>query len=219
MRLFPQSNGTERRVLFRPNRYDTEELGFLRGAIKRDEAIFIDIGANAGIYSLYAASHAGSGSRVVAIDPNKDLLARLRFNEDLWRAQARIRPSVSVETCEVAISDADGAGHLLADTKEGSRSLGESGDRVETRTLCRLLRDLAIARVDILKIDIEGHEDRALIPFLSNAPVQLLPSRIIIEHISCKRWKQDCFASLADKGYDVVGKTRLNTLLQRTNRY
>jgi len=37
-----------------------------------------------------------------------------------------------------------------------------------------------------LKIDIEGHEDKALVPFLLNAPKTLLPNKIVIEQPSKK---------------------------------
>ena len=42
-----------------------------------------------------------------------------------------------------------------------------------------------------LKIDIEGHEDKALVPFLLNAPKNCFPKKIVIEKHSKNQIIQD----------------------------
>ena len=78
--------------------------------------------------------------------------------------------------------------------------------------------DAGVARVDALKIDIEGFEDRALIPFFKEAPQSLWPRAVVIEHLSREEWKQDCVADMLARGYVETGKTRSNTLLVRSSR-
>ena len=44
------------------------------------DVMFIDIGANVGIYAIYAALHAGPGARIIAVEPHPLALERLRCN-------------------------------------------------------------------------------------------------------------------------------------------
>ena len=55
VRLFPDHNVCERKALLRPDRMDRHELAFLRAQMHRPRPVFVDVGANAGLYSLYAA--------------------------------------------------------------------------------------------------------------------------------------------------------------------
>ena len=80
--------------------------------------------------------------------------------------------------------------------------------------------DLAIAeagltRVDTLKADIEGFEDKALLPYLEGADEALLPGRIVIEHLGRAYWKRDCFPVFERLGYRLVGSTRGNSMFAR----
>jgi hypothetical protein len=70
--------------------------------------------------------------------------------------------------------------------------------------------------VDSLKIDIEGYEDRALLPWLRSAPQAAWPRAIVIEHIHPEQWGEDCMAALAALGYRAVGQAEYNTLLTLT---
>src|SRR3954451_278717 len=60
MRLFPHNNVCEKRVLFPPQHFDAHEREILAKHIAADFT-FIDVGANVGAYSLFAAAHAGPG--------------------------------------------------------------------------------------------------------------------------------------------------------------
>ena len=59
---------------------DRHELAFLRAQMHRPRPVFVDVGANAGLYSLHAALHAGEGGRILAIEPDAAILARFVFN-------------------------------------------------------------------------------------------------------------------------------------------
>jgi hypothetical protein len=87
---------------------------------------------------------------------------------------------------------------------------------VHMNTLSRLLAAESVSRIDSLKIDIEGYEDRALLPYFQSTPVEYWPAAIVIEHAHPESWNKDCLSELARLGYKVVRRIGLNTLLERT---
>jgi FkbM family methyltransferase len=218
VRLHPSRNVAERKVLLRPDRMDEPELRYLREVIAAPGAVFVDIGANAGLYALYAGLHAGEGTRVVLIEPQAALMARFRCNLALAQQDGKLVGHPRFFIHELAAGDA--VGELLlsgGDGSEGSRSLvgTESGTRVKVMPLADILTASNIERVDIIKIDVEGFEDRVLVPFLSAPQDTLLPRHIIIEHVHQPDWQHDCFDALAARGFVVVMRTRNNTILTR----
>ena len=81
--------------------------------------------------------------------------------------------------------------------------------------LQRILDEAGVSRVDALKIDVEGYEDRVLTGFFREAPPSLWPGAVVIEHLSRNEWLADCIADMRARGYAEAGKTRSNTLLVR----
>lgn len=218
VRLHPVHNVSERKALMRPDRMDPAEHALLAERMARDGAVFVDVGANAGLYSLDAALRGGNGTRILSIDPNPELLARLVFNLATARADGRIRAGVTVTTVPVSISDCEGTGVLAGGTDEGSRSLGGKGDgkAVPLRPLAALVAEHDLDRVTVMKIDVEGHEDKVLPPYLASTPPALWPGVIIIEHLARSRWGVDCIADAEAKGYGIRFTTPNNTVLERT---
>jgi hypothetical protein len=86
---------------------------------------------------------------------------------------------------------------------------------VSSLRLQRILDDAGVGRVDALKIDVEGYEDRVLTGFFQQAPQALWPRAVVIEHLSRNEWLDDCIAGMLARGYAESGKTRSNTLLVR----
>jgi hypothetical protein len=76
------------------------------------------------------------------------------------------------------------------------------------------LKSQNINKIDALKIDIEGFEDRALFPFFDEAPESLWPTCIVIEPNSTS-WEKDILSRLETLGYARTGKTRGNVILNR----
>ncbi|WP_231875920.1 FkbM family methyltransferase [Gluconobacter japonicus] len=166
---------------------------------------FVDIGANMGFFSLYAAQR---DARVIAIEPNRTLFDRLTTNMALNGLKA--------DLFQVAVGDHVGAGLLVQTNKDfGSGRMGEDGpgDRVHVRPLLDILYQCDVTAIHVLKIDIEGYEDRALLPFFRDAPVTLLPDHIIMEDTESARWTQDVFPVLRRAGYERRGRSRGNILL------
>ena len=205
-RLHMRDNVSERKFLFLPQFFDVDERRLLNQELSND-SIFVDIGANAGIYTLTAAA---TGATVLAIEPNPEVLERLHYN---LTANGL---SKQVTTLQKGVVNAKGAFELKLDPRNlGGSSLvaSHSGPSVtiECDLLENLLIDAGITRIDILKIDIEGAEDQALIPFFQHAPAKLYPDWIIIEN-SAAQWQHDLPAMFQSKGYQLVKRTRMNSI-------
>lgn len=211
-RFYHLASATERGALFNPD-YNLDELSFLR-AHTSDGGVFVDIGANVGTYALTLAGKVGKNGTVIAVEPHPVAHARLAFN----RAASNLS---QVKLLAAAAGAANG--ELLMETDAANLGAshvasGQSGGhtfRVPAFTLRQILSDAGITKVDALKIDVEGFEDRVLTPFFAEAPQTLWPRAVVIEHLSRKEWQQDCIDDMIARGYREERKTRSNTLLAR----
>lgn len=215
MRLHPDGNVCEKRVLFTPQYFDPFERELLTGRARQREGFrFIDIGSNIGAYSLCVAAAAGPGARILAVEPQPEIFSRLTFNI----AQ---NPFGSVKAIACALADKPGELTLFLDpTNRGEssvrilRSSTGSTVRVPATTLLALMENEGYDRLDAVKLDVEGAEDLILEPFLRDAPEALWPELIIIED-SRNRWQSDLIALLVASGYALTAQTRINLIFER----
>jgi len=211
-RFYHQASATERGALFNPD-YNLEELDFLRARTPIG-GVFVDVGANVGTYAMVLARHVGASGKVIAIEPHPVTHARLAFNcgashfTQVHLVAAAAGPSdgeLMIET------DGDnlGASHIVSGDRPGNAL------KVPSLRLQRILGDTGADRVDALKIDVEGFEDRVLTGFFKDAPQSLWPRAVVIEHLSRNEWLEDCIAAMRARGYVETGRTRSNTMLVR----
>ncbi|MFK7792741.1 MAG: FkbM family methyltransferase [Devosiaceae bacterium] len=215
LRIEPFANLAEKRVLFTPQYFDPVERDFLKRTLPAD-AIFVDIGANVGVYSFFAAQCAGPTARILAIEPQPTVFERLCDN-------IAFNPGVPIEAIPLAVADVDDVIQLFVDHGNAGETsmrrvavnaaMGDTID-VQAKPLLSILAECDLPRVDALKIDIEGAEDLALVPFFRDAPEALWPRMMIIEN-SPESWQTDCIALAKSKGYHVLAETRLNVVLGR----
>lgn len=133
-----------------------------------DTGVVIDLGANIGAFTLFAASL--GAKKVIAVEPERNNLELLRANIDAHRS---ITPD-----CEFVIDDNGVGGHnsngYINDDHGDSRITYEhAADAAVARnrkdqsikiiTLESLFRKLKLEYIDVLKIDIEGREGEVLI--------------------------------------------------------
>jgi FkbM family methyltransferase len=140
------------------------ELEFWRNQVQPGMVV-IDVGANAGVYSFSAATRVGEAGRVVAVEPFPQCVALLeqtrQENQFAW-----------VEIYAGAASDREGQIYLsLHQASELNEVVAEASaadmaaGKVQTVPCATLdgLRDrYNLNRVDLLKIDAEGHELQVL---------------------------------------------------------
>lgn len=185
LRLLPRGNVSEVKLLFAPQLFDRQELAFLASHLP-EGGTFVDIGANVGVYSLWAHRCMRGSGRIIAVEPDPEMRRRLQFN-------LQSNALSNVEVCPVALSDKRGVGELLVNpAQRGQNTLAveeakaAGGERVvhkvELDTLEHLLQSRGIKKVDALKIDIEGYEPPVLRHFFEHAPQSLWPKVAITEY-------------------------------------
>ncbi len=144
--------------------FAAQEIAFVR-AVLRPGMTFVDVGANWGLFTLVAAHLVGKSGRIVALEPDPRILAKLRSNVD--------RNNLSqVEVFGFAVADRE-ANLTLAAHDHGSDNWGisrlvahnptaQKTFTVTSRRLDLLLDEAGLQVADLTKIDVEGAEDMVL---------------------------------------------------------
>jgi FkbM family methyltransferase len=203
-----RNNVTDGKVLLSSKVYDGEEIAALAETVHG--GVFVDIGANIGYYTL-ALMRLGA-KRAVAIEPNPPALARLRFNISINGLEEQVR------LVEEGVGP-EGELEFFQTSALGSASFVRPDEtapsiRVRTRPLLSILGDLGITAIGALKIDVEGFEDRVLMPFLRDAPRALLPLTVVMERCNAENWEADPLALFTASGYRILKETRGNVILR-----
>ena len=185
--------------------WETNLTRFVNTAIQNGD-VFVDVGANIGYFTLQASKLVGKSGKVISFEASPRIFAKLRDNLSRNRV-------TNVTAHNLAVSDTDG---LVKIYLASSSNIGEttiiatdSADfecEVAARPLSALLSPSELARVRVIKIDVEGAESQVvagLLPMLRGARLDL---EIAIE-ISPKRLRvlnkkaDDIVASLSDHGF------------------
>ncbi len=213
MRLYPYNNTCEKRILFTPQYFDPAERALLATHVS-DDMTFVDIGANIGGYALFVAALAGQRARILAIEPNPLIFDRLVCN-------IRQNPFATVKALDCAVADREGEITLFLEPRnQGEMSVrisdvGGEALKVHAKSLKTILVEEGYARIDALKIDVEGAEDVVLEPFFREAAPALWP-RLILCARSNTAWSVDLDRLLPAYGYREVLRTRANIAWLRT---
>lgn len=221
LRLHPRDNGCEKNLLFTPQMYESTEFAILAALIdkataKNDAFVFVDVGANVGLFSFFVAARAGGRARILAVEPEPENLERLGFN-------IQANPGVPISPAPIALGDEAGEFAIEIDSRDRggtrTRSINEgpaSADEphVEARTLLQLARDENISAIDAIKIDVEGAENIILTPFFRDAPKSLWPRLLLMEDARDSR-TAGLLKFLAAKGFVIKARTKLNVILLR----
>lgn len=214
LRIWSRGNLSEQRLLFTPQFLDNIEREHLKSALKK-RATFVDIGANFGLYSLYAASLNLSGLKVIAIEPDPQLNKRLIYNINNNNIK-------QIKVINAAVKAYESKCYLTQGNKnKGENQVVDSGRiesgaiQINTIRLEDLLNKENITNIDYLKIDIEGDDAKVLEDLLTTSNVDLKPTWIISESIVSKH-DSSIKNLLLSKNYQITFSTKLNTVY--TNR-
>ncbi len=218
MRLYPYNNVCEKRILFTPQYFDLAEREFLQARMNVSadkDFTFIDIGANIGGYSLFAAAAAGSRAKILAIEPQPEIFERLVYNIGQ-------NPFATIKAIACAVADVDGEITLFIDADNrgetsmriiNSDAVGEHV-KVPAKALTSIVAEEGFDRIDAMKLDVEGAEDLILEPFFRDAPKRLWPHLLFLEFVP-ERWSIDLGSLLAQLGYAEVLRTRRKAAFAR----
>lgn len=163
-RLRLHMNNDLSRQIFIAGCMEPNEFAFLDRVLRRGMT-FLDIGANDGIYSIFAAKRVGPDGTVWAFEPSTREVGRLRSNIECNGLDVLVFPA--------ALSDVIGKADLVVAEPQhaGLNTLGQiayEGVGEWRREPVDLLRldDVVAARppsrLDVIKIDAEGAELRVL---------------------------------------------------------
>ncbi len=200
-RLYLSNNLIDFGILLREG-YNGREIDFLTQGLGPG-SVAIDIGSNVGLYTLPLGK---TGAQVIAIEANPRMAAQLNFlvGENGFQ---------SVQVLNIAVGEKAGRADLQVryDDIAIVQAVETPTGSVEMRALEDILQGAGAQRIDALKIDIEGYEDRAFAPFLETCPDHMLPKRIVIEEYSDAD-NPRCQAAFKQRGYERLERTRNNTL-------
>jgi FkbM family methyltransferase len=124
--------------------------------------VILEIGANLGYYAILEARETPPEARIYAFEPHPDNVHTLRLNTELNGCTGKFG-----EILQAAVSDQCGTAELNVHGLSNWHSLSrvelpkggwQKTLRVETVTLDEFCRSRGIARVDFVRMDVEGHE-------------------------------------------------------------
>jgi FkbM family methyltransferase len=120
---------------------------------------FFDVGANIGFFSLLGASLVGPSGAVFSIEPNPRNVKALRASKDLNHFEhMHILQAAAGASWDVLFLNTDHSNGVVSET---AGDIGELLSR-ETVLSCPIDSILGTAKVDLIKIDVEGFEFKAL---------------------------------------------------------
>lgn len=144
--------------------FELKERQFLNTFLRQGD-VFVDVGANIGLFSLVAARHVGQSGKVYAFEPTTKIYNRLCENVQLNQFN-------NILCFQLALSDTVGEFpfYTSRDGFDAWNSLGQPIDGqsiateiVECDTWDRFVRAHGlIGKVTMMKIDVEGWESRVL---------------------------------------------------------
>lgn len=145
--------------------FEPNEFSFLHGFLKPG-MVFVDVGANDGYYTLFAARRVGPAGKVVAVEPSTRERVKLRKNlSHNGLCNVIVVPAaLGAASGEADLQLAQGAhsGHNTLGAFAHADVLPASLERVTVDTLDAVVERLKLPHVDFIKVDVEGSEARVL---------------------------------------------------------
>ena len=189
--------------------FEPASISILKRCIAPGDTV-VDIGANIGFYTLESSTLVGPAGRVIAVEAFPEHAQAVRDNVALNGIR-------NVTLLEVAVGDRESKGVLTRRSGDnlGMFTLGnvEGTDACQVRidALDEILREQNVDRVDLIKMDIEGSEFRALQGAAniieSKRPTVLLEINEQALH-DCGTSSQELIALLGSSGYSGWEITR-----------
>lgn len=160
--IFVYTGSSMYEAVLRRDGFDREEFSFLKQNLRKGD-VFIDVGANIGFYTVFAARLVGKEGNVISFEPSK------RDFELLQKNLAHNKFS-NVVSFKIALSNYNGKGKFLisggnatdvstlSDSFYNDKVKVETIEDVEVKTLDCIVDNYDIKKINIIKVDAEGHD-------------------------------------------------------------
>jgi FkbM family methyltransferase len=173
--------------------YDDEDISLFARHIKAGDVVY-DVGAHVGYYSLVAARLVGAQGSVVAFEPSA-------LNSSFLAQHVRANHLGNVTLIRAGVCERTGEAHFATGKGTGRGHLSnDGGTTIPLVSLDELWRAGTIRPPNVIKMDIEGAEARALqgarALFSEYRPVLMLS-------VHGAAMREQCSAFLAEFGYEL----------------
>ena len=206
-RIFGENNLIEYGILL-DRKYNCLDLEFLLEGSNLDSN-FVDLGSNIGLYSQPLALASPNGI-ILSIDANPLMKSRLLFN-------IKATAIKNIQFVLSAVSNKIGNGSLKI--RKNDIAIVAVDETIQSdikiNTLENIIKENKLKSIYGLKIDIEGHEDKALVPFLLNTTETLLPKKIVIEKLSKYSDYPECTLAFDKLNYKLISRSKNNSFYER----
>ncbi|WP_216595363.1 FkbM family methyltransferase [Aestuariivita boseongensis] len=214
----PADNFTELKLWETGLPPEHEATRFLCDALRGLDPVIVDVGANAGAFFLPIHLAGGRAARSIVFEPNPKMRKRLEVNIQL----NGLGGSVRVFDCAVGDRAGQTALHFPRNGNMGQGRIDvpyphkrvPEAVKVQVRPLAECLAEVGAQRVDLLKVDVEGLEDRVIVPLLEGE-ARLWPKMIYFETAHDGVWSYPLMERLADCGYELIEQYDANALYLR----
>jgi FkbM family methyltransferase len=137
--------------------YEPDCIEFMLQKLPKN-AVFLDIGANIGVFTITAAKSLNQNGRVIAVEASPKMFPFLQQNIEANGLN-------NVKTLELAVTEQDNATVLFYEAPMDKFGMGSispqfhtSPIQVKTKTIDSIIKDEQIDKVDFIKVDVEGYE-------------------------------------------------------------
>jgi len=122
--------------------------------------ICLDVGANFGYYSILMAELTGEEGKTIAVEPNPHLARLLRCTAKLQSRNFMVaETALSNKTGMATLNIPEGHSGSASIHKTLSRQWGKNRKvKVPLKTMDQLVKEYGLAKVDVIKMDVEGIE-------------------------------------------------------------
>ncbi len=209
--------------IFISGQYDINEMLFLKKVLKKGD-VFVDAGANIGIYSIYASKIICETGKVYAFEPSNR-----EFN--ILLKNIKINRCNNILPFKVALSDKKGRASIIVEKQGGGNTLCDKlcDDNFEydyeedcvVDTLDNLLLN-KVSKIDCIKVDVEGYDFKVLLGGQEilkkfNPHLLLEISKKSLENAGIS--EKNIISFVKDLGYNVYYFSKGTTLTQRPPKY
>lgn len=204
--MTPGSNSHDFNTWINDTLPEAASIARLSKHIEGRDVCFLDIGANNGCYCIHLADVMGPGARIHAFDPNPIILKLLRQNIEMNGLNERIKVhayALGDEATEMPL--------YVHPQNLGQTSLRDMFADTASDTVMVKVRPLRsrITKADmalplVIKIDVEGFEDRVLAPFFAEGSDLPMPEAILIEIAHTSQWQHNIIDDIHSAGFEQV---------------